>query len=75
MAEVRMSPSQPPQSRFTPNPDHVAQKRDEANDTVSIEYLKVAVEAMKGQNATAKQIADCADIFWEWSQSSSWNRG
>lgn len=64
-----------PRPRFDPNPEHVAKVKDEKNDAVSIEYLKLAVEAMKGREMTAKEIADAADVFWEWSQASDWKRG
>ena len=63
-----------PQVGFVPDPAHVERVRDERNDAVSIEYLRLAVEALKGRDATPHQIADCADVLWEWSQSDTWER-
>lgn len=75
MADLPRPFNPTPTDKFTPNPAYVADKKDERNDAVSIEYIRLAVEAMKGREMSPNQIADCADIFWEWSQAETWARG
>ena len=65
-----------PRPIHTPNPEFVKSQYEDKNENISLEYIKAAIEAMKDQpSKTAHQIADCADVFWEWAQAQSWKRG
>lgn len=75
MSDPIPRPLQAGQQTFTPNPHYEAAKKDERNDAVSIDYIRLAVEHAKGRDMTPKQVADAADMFWEWSQAEQWKRG
>lgn len=64
-----------PETKHIPNKEYQRSKFEERNEDISIRFIEAAIKAMEGQDKSPKEIADCADVFWEWSQADSWTRG
>lgn len=68
-----------PRAHFIPDPVDVARKAEEHKvqrsdklEATAIEVLKLALDANKGHDLTAKQLADYAELLWRWTTTDNW---
>ncbi|MEQ1718669.1 MAG: hypothetical protein ABL907_22230 [Hyphomicrobium sp.] len=65
------------QPGYTPHPQSIqVQKqqaeRNEKSDATAIEILKLAVQANKEVAISARDLADYAEVLWQWTTTDTW---